>query len=145
MKKFLNLIIILIMCFVIASCNEISNSNEIIIKVEEDTLTWNDYNDALKYNIYIDGVLFDTTTETKYELKLKEGSYKIKVNAKLSNAFSSFSNIITYESDGSKYEDVIINVKSPTIKIFKGVISWNKVTNAVSYDIYKNFVYHILL
>ena len=42
------------MCFVIASCNETNNTNELIIKVEEDTLIWNDYNDAEKYNIYID-------------------------------------------------------------------------------------------
>lgn len=138
MKKFLNLIIILIMCFVIASCNETNNTNELIIQVEEDTLIWNDYNDAEKYNIYIDGILFDTTIETKYELKLKEGSYQIKVNAKLTNSFSGFSNIITYVSDGSRYEEVIVNVKAPTIKIFNGVISWNKVTSAVSYDIYKN-------
>lgn len=138
MKKILNLFIILIIYLVITSCTTTQNNNELVIEVEEDVLVWNSYDGAVNYNIYIDNVLTDTVNENSYELMLSEGTYNIKINAKTANGYSLFSNVLVYYSDGSKYEDVIVSIKAPIIKLTRGVLSWGKVLNAVSYDIYKN-------
>lgn len=137
MKKILKLFIIIFICFGITSCTD-TTDNSITIKIENDVLLWDSYTDALNYNIYIDNILTDTVTQTCYDLSLKEGTYQIKVNAKTTNGYSSFSNILEYYSDGSKYEDVVIKLQAPVIKLTDGILSWNKVLNAVSYDIYKN-------
>ncbi len=139
MKKIFKLFMIIFICFIITSCTTTQdNSSSITIKVEEDVLLWNDYSGAVSYNVYIDNILTGTVNTTSYELSLKEGTYQIKINAKTINGYSSFSNILEYYSDGSKFEDVVIKLQAPVIKLLDGVLSWNKVLNAVSYDIYKN-------
>lgn len=139
MKKIVKLFLIIFICFGITSCTDTNNNNNnIIIKIENDVLLWDSYTDALNYNIYIDNILTDTVTQTSYDLSLKEGTYQIKVNAKTINGYSSFSNILEYYSDGVKYNDIIVKLQAPEIKLTDGILSWNKVLNAVSYDIYKN-------
>lgn len=138
MKIILKLFIVLISCFVITGCTTVENNNGLVINIEEDVLKWNNYDGAISYNIYVDNILRDTVNGNSYELVLKEGTYNIKVNAKTVNGYSSFSNILTYYSSGDKYEDVVVSIKAPIIKLTDGVLSWNKVTNAISYDIYKN-------
>ena len=138
MKKIVKLFLIIFICFGITSCTDTNNNNNIIIKIENDVLLWDSYTDALNYNIYIDNILTDTVTQTSYDLSLKEGTYQIKVNAKTINGYSSFSNILEYYSDGVKYNDIIVKLQAPVIKLTDGILSWNKVLNAVSYDIYKN-------
>ena len=138
MKKIIKLFLIIFIFFSITSCTDTNNTNSITIKIEDDVLLWDSYSGALSYNIYIDNILTDTITTTSYELCLKEGIYQIKVNAKTSNGYSSFSNVLEYYSDGSKYEEPIIKLNAPVIKLNNGVLSWNKVSNAISYDIYIN-------
>ena len=91
MKKFLNFIIILIIGFIATSCVDTTN-NALTIKVEDNVLVWNSYQGAVSYNIYIDNILTDNVTDIKYDLNLKEGTYKIKINAALQVGYSSFSN-----------------------------------------------------
>ena len=138
MKKIVKLFMIMFICFGIISCTDTTNNNSITIKIEDNVLLWDSYTNALNYNIYIDNILTDTVTTTSYDLSLKEGTYQIKVNAKTTNGYSSFSNILEYYSDGVKYNDIIVKLQAPVIKLTDGILSWNKVLNAVSYDIYKN-------
>lgn len=141
MKKILNLLIIIIITLTITSCIDQNTENDIIIKVESDVLVWDHYPDASSYNIYIDNVFTATVYENKYDLALKEGTYKIKVNAKTSTSYSGFSNIVVYYSDGSLYPDDITKLDAPVIRLENGFLSWNKVPNASEYHIFKNDVY----
>lgn len=138
MKKIVKLFMIMFICFGIISCTDTTNNNSITIKIEDNVLLWDSYTNALNYNIYIDNILTDTVTTTRYDLSLKEGTYQIKVNAKTTNGYSSFSNILEYYSDGVKYNDIIVKLQAPVIKLTDGILYWNNVLNAVSYDIYKN-------
>ena len=142
MKRIILFILICFLVIGVSSCDEMTSpSNELVIKVEEDVLLWDAYPDASSYNIYIDNVLTAEIVETRYELVLKEGTYKIKINAKLPSSYSSFSNVLEYTSDGSKYPDDIIKLDAPKINLSNGVLSWNKVKNAQEYYIYKNDQY----
>ena len=138
MKKIICLFIILISIITISSCVYEEATNEIVIKVEDNVLVWNEYKGAISYNIYIDNMLTDTVYENSYQLKLKEGTYKIKVNAKTSTSYTGFSNVLEYTSDGSNYNDPIYKIDAPTIKLENSTLSWNKVLNALEYYIYKN-------
>ena len=141
MKKIICLFIILLSIITISSCVYEEATNEIVIKVEDNVLVWNEYEGAISYNIYIDNMLTDTVYENSYQLKLKEGTYKIKVNAKTSTSYTGFSNVLEYTSDGSKLPDDIIKLDAPIIKLTNGVLSWNKVKNAEEYHIFKNDQY----
>ena len=141
MKKIICLFIILISIITISSCVYEEATNEIVIKVEDNVLVWNEYEGAISYNIYIDNMLTDTVYENSYQLKLKEGTYKIKVNAKTSTSYTGFSNVLEYTSDGSKLPDDIIKLDAPIIKLTNGVLSWKKVLNAEEYHIFKNDQY----
>ncbi len=138
MKKIITIFILLFIVFATASCEAYPVENQIIIKVEENVLSWNEYPSALSYNIYIDNVLTQTITDTKYELKLKEGSYRLKVNAKTQVGYSSFSNVLVYYSDGSLYQEEAIKLLAPKIKLEENILSWNKVSQAESYLVYLN-------
>ena len=138
MKKILNLIIVLIISLVVSSCVDTTNENKLVIKVADNLLVWDNYPGANSYNIYIDNILCDTISESEYELKLKEGTYKIKINAVLEIGYSSFSNVLEYYSDGSNYDSGINSLEKPVIKLVNGILSWNKVLNAEEYEIYKN-------
>lgn len=142
MKRFILFILICLFIFGVGSCEEYpSTTSELVISITDDTLMWNAYPDAVSYNIYVDNILHDEVVTTKYDLVLKEGTYKIKVNAKLSTSYSSFSNVLEYTSDGSKLPDDIIKLDAPIIKLTNGVLSWNKVKNAEEYHIFKNDQY----
>ena len=138
MKKIICLFIILISIITISSCVYEEATNEIIIKVEDNVLVWNEYEGAISYNIYIDNMLTDTVYENSYQLKLKEGTYKIKVNAKTSTSYTGFSNIVEYISDGSNYQEEIVKLEKPYIRLMDDVLTWNKILNAEAYEIYKN-------
>lgn len=139
MKKVLKLFIIIFLGFIITGCVD-ESQNEITIKIDEDIVSWNVVDEAVYYNIYINNILTDTTTNLSYELSLKEGIYKIKVNAKTSTSYSSFSNVIEYYSDGSKFVEDVIVLDAPVLKYENNKLSWNKVNKAVKYDIYLNGV-----
>ena len=141
MRKILNLIVIILIGFVVAGCVDPTIS-EFKISIEEDTIYWNELTDALYYNIYIDNVLTDTTTFNSYDLELKEGTYKIKVNAKTSTSYSNFSNVIEYYSDGSKYQEEQFVLDAPVVSYENNLLSWNKVANAYKYDIYLNDAFY---
>ena len=142
MKRFILFLLMGLFIFGVASCEEFpTTTNELVITLVEDTVVWDAYPDAVSYNIYVDNILHEEIVETKYDLVLKEGTYKIKINAKLSTSYSSFSNIVEYTSDGSKYPDDVITLDAPVIKLTEGILSWNKVNNAEEYHIFKNDEY----
>ena len=137
MKKILNLIIILFIGLIVTSCVD-TTENNLTIKVEDDVLVWDNYPGAVSYNIYIDNILTDNVVDANYELKLKEGTYKIKINALLLEGYSGFSNVLEYYSDGSNYQEEIVKLEKPYLKLMDDVLTWNKVLNAEAYEIYKN-------
>lgn len=138
MKKILSLIIITIISFITTSCIDTQTENNLLIKIEDDVLVWEAYDGAVEYNVYINNILTDTISNTTYDLKLKEGTYKIKINAKTNNSYTGFSNILEYYSDGSKYENKIDKLAKPNLKLSNGLLLWDKVNNAVEYEVYKN-------
>ena len=140
MRKILCLLIILFSVIGLFGCpsNTQTPSVNIKINIEDNILTWNKLSDAEYYNVFIDNVQTAKVYEESFELKLKEGMYQIKVNAKLSTGFSEYSNVLSYYSDGSNYEGKNIELTAPVLKLENNILSWNKVSNAGSYDIYKN-------
>ncbi len=138
MKKIITIFVLLFTVFIVSSCEVTPVDNEIVIKVEDNILSWNEYPDAISYNIYIDNAFTATVYENKYDLTLKEGSYRIKVNAKTSVGYTSFSNVLVYYSDGSNYLEEELKLLAPKIKLEDNIISWNKVSHAESYLVYLN-------
>lgn len=140
MRKILCLLIIFLSVLGLFGCptNSQTPSANIRISIENNILTWNKLSDAEYYNIFIDNVQIEKVNEESFELKLKEGMYKVKVNAKLSTGFSEYSNVLTYYSDGSNYEGKNIELSAPVLKLENNILSWNKVNNAGSYAIYKD-------
>ena len=98
-----------------------------------DTISWNQVEDAVSYSIYISGKASYTisTTETSYNLSNKitsGGTYYVKVRAIGSVLASDCSNQVTY----------ILALSAPVISLNQNVLSWNAVTNATSYYVYKD-------
>ena len=98
MKKILSIIISVVFILGLFSCTTTTpnTTTKIQIKVEENVLTWDALANAEYYHVYVDNVQTAKVYETSYELKLSEGSYELKVNAKLSTGFSNYSNVLVY-------------------------------------------------
>lgn len=140
MKKILSIILSVVFILGLFSCTGTTpnNTTKIQIKVEENVLTWDKIANAEYYHVYVDNVQTAKVYETSYELKLSEGSYELKVNAKLASGYSNYSNVIVYYSDGSNYEGEKIQLQAPKLTLENNTLSWNKVNHASSYKLYKN-------
>ena len=142
MKKILSIIISVVFILGLFSCTTTTpnTTTKIQIKVEENVLTWDALANAEYYHVYVDNVQTAKVYETSYELKLSEGSYELKVNAKLSTGFSNYSNVLVYYSDGSNYEGEKIQLSTPKLTLENNTLSWTKVNHAASYKLYENNV-----
>lgn len=137
MKLTIKIFLIFICIFSLISCTASTNTTP-TISVKENIVSWEEVTDAKSYLIFINNVQVEEVYSLNYELKLKEGTYFIKVKAKLKEGYSSFSNEIEYFSDGSFYEKEKYYLESPLIKFNNNTISWKKVNHATSYNIYIN-------
>lgn len=135
MKRIFIILIMFFTMFIIYSCDPVEN-NTLTISLEEDMITWDAYPDAKSYYIYVDNTQVATVYDLYYELKLKEGTYQVKIKASLSVGYSEYSNVVTYISNGSNVEVEKKQLAAPILKLNGDAITWNKVNNAISYKIY---------
>ncbi len=143
MKKIKYFILLIASLCLITSCvkTSLTNLDTPVLVLEENTISWNEIENANGYTIFIDGIEeIDVDKDTtNYVLDITSvGLHKIRIKAKGDNTTysdSSYSNSITYtivsQTNKTKLATPVINVDS------KG-ISWDIVKNATEYEIYVN-------
>lgn len=97
-------------------------------------ITWNICNLASYYEVKIDGVLQGTTTVTSYSVPLHSGGHYAEVIAYSSNNSASPSEVINFEVAKTYPEKATVTV-SPGNSKSTTYVSWNKCSNADSYNI----------
>lgn len=108
------------------------------ISIKDDIVSWNKIPNAKEYKIYCDDTLYETVALTFCKLSLTNGKHKIYVIA--------VPNDDTY-LESNKSNEVTIEIKNvsfvldtPVVTLNEGVISFNAVAHASSYNIYVDSV-----
>ena len=99
-------------------------------------LTWNEVANAVKYIVYIGGDQYKTLTETSYVLPatLQAGEKAVQVRAVVAADDASHSNSVL--SDVQLVS--LTALTAPTLVNTDGVVSWEAVEGAASYNVYVN-------
>lgn len=104
------------------------------LTVEGNVVSWDDVNNATGYEVYVDGAKRTETEQTTFTLADRENdSYTVTVK--------SISTDDTYStSDASNSVEIVVRTKlaAPQTTENEGVIEWEAVENAHSYDVYIN-------
>lgn len=105
------------------------------IKLDGNVISWQEVDNATKYEIYVDEVLVATQSELSYEIQVDDyNQHKITVKAVAESTLfapSEFSNEITYEKQK-------IQLATPVVSVSKNAVSWQSVEGAGSYEVYVN-------
>ena len=124
-------------------------------------LVWNAIDSATSYNVYMDSVLVKNVTDTIYTVDslISDSTYNFMVTAVADTLESEFSNAVTVttlkaegeepeqpenpEEPGDEPEEPIEldtpeNVEATAISTSSIIITWDKVENALSYNIYRD-------
>lgn len=143
MKKIKYFIFLIVSLCLITSCikTSLTKLDTPILVLDEDTISWDEIENATGYTIFIDGIEeIDVDKDTRnYVLNITSvGLHKIRIKATGDNTLysdSDYSNSITYtivnQTEKTQLTTPVINVDS------KG-ISWEIVKNATEYEIYVN-------
>ena len=108
------------------------------IKLSDNNIIIEKITYATSYDVYVNNKFYKNTTNLTFSLaKLEAGEYEIKVAAVGDFSLylsSDFSNVIKYVN---KKEEANENkLATPSLKINYDVISWNRIANALYYQIY---------
>lgn len=112
-----------------------------VLRMDNHVLSWEAVTGAKEYEIYVDGELKLTTTQTSVKMidlelepSLEGESYKIKVKAITSDirkySDSDFSDELSYEMPNAQ------TLSAPEIQIEDGIVSWEEVNGAKEYEVY---------
>lgn len=98
------------------------------ILLDDRTIKWNSVDNALKYEILVDGTYLDYTTKLSYDLDLDSITHKITVKA-IGNGKNIKDSL---ESNEITYKQLL----PPILTIVDGYITWPEITNSNKYKIY---------
>jgi|GEM_PF-166235 len=144
MRKLFYMFLLFAFAGAIAACDnlpQITLDTPTNVVINDGVLTWNAVSGAESYTIVV-GMSNHTATGTSFDLKtltLEEGSYQVSVIAVAGDKVSIPSSLVSY----------VVSVSEPTtlaaptnVVITNGVVTWNEVTNALTYVVIVNSVEH---
>ena len=135
-------LLILIGC-VLSACTMVDDSDHEplpmplaapVVRLDGDLVSWSAVDKAASYDVYVNGGKVKNTEALQYNVEATSaGDYEVKIKAVPADenyAESDFSNAVTYTVVG------VIKLATPVISGRAGIIEWNEVENADSYDVY---------
>ncbi len=102
------------------------------LSAEFNIVMWNKIDNAYKYDVYIDDIKVDSTSDTYYETyKLGEFDVSVRALAIIGYRDSEMSNKLHMNISQKELD-------APLIALEDNIVKWNPITGATSYDIYVN-------